>query len=105
MKLVNLNREELRLSDYDYGRTTIIIKVGRKLYYLDITIDSSAIFLDKYPYHKDGTKTFKYGVNSFRLHLKQWVRYLDRKFFEEFNNLSAAQHYLSGITEAYYLEI
>ena len=88
IKLINLNKENLCLKDIECGKTTFIIKVGRKKQYLDIEKDAIRVCLEKYDYMSKNRQSFsKYGNNLKVLYLSGRDDILSKEFFMNYDSI------------------
>ena len=57
---INLNNNSISLRDFKYGKTqNIVIQVGSKLYYMDVTKNKLGAFIETYQYDKNREKIRK----------------------------------------------
>lgn len=90
---LNLNHECFKIGDLPNGKTqNIELKIGQKLYYVDIDKNHNSASLDFYKKNKtDRIKQSKYSSNGVLTVFIKTDAILNRKFFEEINNIKKAQ--------------
>lgn len=103
--MINLNKESIYISDYESGRTqNIEVRLGRKLYLVDIDKSSNSTFIDFYK--KEGTDRgaySKYGVDDSVLGVQvKNDAMLDRSFFEHIKEIYDAQRIYSKFSSILY---
>lgn len=88
---INMNKEIISLYHYKNGITqNIVIRLGHKLYYLDIEKNVSGAWLTLYPYNKNRKKVTKYGENCHMIQVKKDA-YINRKLLENIKEIEKAQ--------------
>ena len=91
----NLNKELIFISDYNFGKTqNEVIKIGRKLYYIDIDKNSNSTFVNVYDYSKDRESFSKYEANLHFVFVEN-NSILDREFFKNIIEIEKATRILS----------
>lgn len=105
-EIVNLNKTDIYLSGFPYGKTqNVKIKIGRKLYYLDISKNSGSACIDFYNYCKSERKAFsKYGkeANNCRMFVKNDA-ILTKEFFENIYEIKKAANLMEKYTQVHLL--
>jgi len=82
----------ISLASMPCGKTqNIIIRVGRKMYYMDVNKDCDCACVEVYDYHKVRNSFSKYGANHHFVMCKPDA-YLTKKFFERIAEIQIAQH-------------
>ena len=91
--MINLNYEYIKIKDYPNGRTqNIEVKLGRKLYMLDIDKCANYVHIDFYKkMNKDRGKYSKYGVEGVLYVEVRENAILERGFFENIQDIKKAQ--------------
>ena len=95
--IINLNHTIIRLEDFPYGKTQdLIVKVGRKLYYMDINKDKLFATVDIYNYCGERSSFSKYGskADMHFIYLEP-VGLIDRDLFEHAAEIEKAQTLLT----------
>lgn len=91
--MINLNKELLDIDKLQNGKTqNIEVKVGKKLYYVDVDKNCDSACVDFY--QKVGTNRknqSKYSVDSVLAVFVKTDALLDRAFFEEIEEIKKAQ--------------
>lgn len=105
-EIVNLNKTDIYLSGLPFGKTrNIKIKIGRKLYYLDIDKDSNSACIDFYNYCKsDRTAFSKYDkeANNCRMFVKNDA-ILTRGFFKNIYEIKKAAELIEKYKQVHLL--
>ena len=90
----NLNHESIYLSTFPYGKTLLIVKVGRKRFYLDVEKNSETIFVERYEFVSSDRKSFSKHdreANAIMLSFKtEHAPIIDRKLLEGFPEIKKA---------------
>lgn len=105
-EIVNLNNTDIYLCCFPCGKTqNIKIKIGRKLYYLDIDKNGGSAFIDFYNYCKSDRKAFsKYDKEANRCGM--WVgndARLTKDFFENIYEIKKAAQLMEKYTQVHLL--
>lgn len=105
-EIVNLNNTDIYLSGLPCGKTqNIKIKIGRKLYYLDIDKNSNSAYIGFYNYCKSDRKAFsKYDKESNLCGM--WVENdarLTKEFFENIYEIKKAANLMGKYTQVHLL--
>ena len=93
MDTINLNNSILFTKDFENGKTTILVKAGRKTFALDIDKNASSITISKYNYSVNGSK---YDINADlkAITIKNTNTMIDRKFIDSFDILAESYNTL-----------
>lgn len=87
MKKINLNHAKIWLGDCPFGRSSFIVKAGRKTFRLDIDKNKLSAFVDIF----DNNAKSKYGeaqLCTIRLNIDAFI---DRDFVENAKEAETAQ--------------
>lgn len=105
-EIVNLNSTDIYLSCFPYGKTqNIKIKIGRKLYYLDIDKNCDRAHIGFYNYCSPNRKTFsKYDkeANFCGMRVENDAR-LTKEFFENIHEIKKAAETMEKYTQVHLL--
>lgn len=89
--MTNLNKTTIFISNFPYGETqNEIIKVGRKLYYMDIDKNSASTLIEIYNYKKDRVSMSKYMADLSLVTVKNDA-IIDRDFIENIKDIEKAR--------------
>lgn len=89
--MTNLNKTIILISNFPYGETqNEIIKVGRKLYYMDIDKNSNSTLIEIYNYKKDRVSMSKYMADLSLVFVKNDA-IIDRDFIENIKDIEKAR--------------
>ena len=95
--MINLNKAYIHLNNYPCGKTQdIVIKVGRKFYYMDILKNKTDTCIEIYNYCGDRQSFSKYGSKADMHYV--WVEsdgVIDRDMIEHIAEIEAAQQLLN----------
>lgn len=97
MITLNLNKHTLLVEKFDFGKTTIVVKIGRKKFYLDIDKNRIGYTLTLYNLvNKDRTKFSKYDekANAVMMTFNEY-RLFDRNFFENMEQIQKSEQLLN----------
>ncbi len=89
----NLNHEIISVNDFPYGKTqAVIVKVGKRQYYIDVDKCSQSITLSVYDVVSKARKTFsKYDANLRFITLStKNLHYIDRQFMSDLDEIILA---------------
>ena len=93
-KQFNLNHGKIYLTELPCGKTqNIVVKVGRRKYYLDIDINSTDAYVQRYAFAKNRESISKYAVGCVSVFCKPTAT-LDREFIEQMESIEKAQEIL-----------
>lgn len=93
MEVININHNTIFLSNYKPGKhQNIIIRIGRKLYYMDIEKNATNAHIDLYNYKKNRGKMSKYDAAA-ELHTitVKSNTYIDRDLLQHIEGIEKAQ--------------
>lgn len=94
-EVFSVNRCGFSLANLPYGWTqNIIIRVGRKQFYIDVRKDTDCAWVEMYPYAADRSKISKYD-QSYAIIKCKTRAYLTREFFENAHEIAKAQRLLA----------
>lgn len=91
--MLNLNKEFLNIGKLPNGKTqNIEVKIGRKLYYIDVDKNCDSACVDFYKkIGAERTKQSKYGVDGVLGVFVKVDAFLDREFFNQISEIKKAQ--------------
>ena len=91
--MTNLNKTTIFISNFPYGKTqNEIIKVGRKLYYMNIDKNSASTLIEIYNYKKDRVSMSKYMAwADLSLVTVKNDAIIDRDFIENIKDIEKAR--------------
>lgn len=95
--MLNLNKEFLNIGKLPNGKTqNIEVKIGRKLYYIDVDKNCDSACVDFYKkIEADRTKQSKYSVDGVLGVFVKVDAFLGRDFFEQILEIKKAQEIFS----------
>lgn len=103
-EIVNLNKTDIYLNGFQCGKTqNVKIKIGRKLFLLDIDKNSNSSCIDFYNYCKSDRKAFsKYDkeANNCRVFVENNA-ILTKEFFENIYEIEKAARLMEKYTQVH----